>query len=253
MAGPASAVLLFLFMLTGATPTVAQQARDTVRWWAGAAALGGLAVTSAFDEALQHATQEARTPTGDRLAAVARRMGQPEVFATIPAALFLGGLVSHRPEVRRAGERIAASLLLAGALAVGTKAALGRVRPFASEEPYDFRPFSGADAFPSGHTTMAFALATALADEAGRPAVTLALFLAASATGWSRLNDNKHWLSDVFAGAALGITSARLEERRWTVLHFHIRPPIVLAMGARMGIGWAVPLELRAPSQRFRL
>ena len=212
--------------------------------------MGGIALTSAFDEAVQHATQEARTPTGDRLAAVVRRMGQPEIFATIPAALFLGGLIGHRPEVRRAGERIAASLLFAGALAVGTKAALGRVRPFASEEPFDFKPLSGADAFPSGHTTMAFTLATALADEVHRPAVSVALVLAASATGWSRLNDNKHWLSDVIAGAGLGVTSAQLAERRWSILH--IRPPTVLATGTRMGIGWTVPIRLREPSQQFQ-
>ena len=88
--------------------------------------------------------------------------------------------------------------------------------------PYDLKPFSGADAFPSGHTTMAFALATSLADELRRPWVTVGLMTAAAGTGWSRVNDNKHWLSDVVAGTALGVTAAQLVERRWTVFGWRI-------------------------------
>jgi len=114
------------------------------------------------------------------------------------------------------------ALALAGALAVASKFALGRLRPNQVAEPYDLKPFSGADAFPSGHTTMAFALATSLADELRRPWVTVGLMTAAAGTGWSRVNDNKHWLSDVVASAALGVTAAQLIERRWTVFGWRI-------------------------------
>ena len=232
----------------GIQPLEAQ--RDTLRWRDGVGVVGGLALASVFDEAVQHATQEARSPTGDRIAATARHMGQPEVFVTVPVAAYLAGALSKRPALRRAGERIAGSLALAGVLVTAGKFTLGRVRPFASEEPYDFRPFSGADAFPSGHTTMAFALATAIANEVRRPAATVALLAAASATGWSRLNDNKHWFSDVVAGAALGVTSAQLMDRRWSI--GRVRPPGLVAAGGNFGLGWQVPLRLREPAQRFQ-
>lgn len=66
----------------------------------------------------------------------------------------------------------------------------------------DYLPFPSS--FPSGHTSSAFATATSLSYaygwKAGIPA-----FILASAISASRVNENAHWLSDVTAGAALGI------------------------------------------------
>jgi membrane-associated phospholipid phosphatase len=89
---------------------------------------------------------------------------------------------------------------------------------------------------------MAFALATALSDERHRPWASVALVAAAAGTGWSRLNDNKHWLSDVAAGAAVGIASTQLLEGRWSV--FHVRPPSVLVASGRFAVGWSLPVRL---------
>jgi membrane-associated phospholipid phosphatase len=184
-------------------------------WWKGAAVLSGVLTSALFDEVVQEETQETRTPAKDQAAAIFRHMGQPEVFATIPITLYLGGLIGHDVALRTAGTRIAASLATAAVFSTSLKYSVGRERPDAVTEPNVFRPFSGADAFPSGHTTMAFALATALSDEIHRPWASLGLFAFATGTGWSRLNDNKHWLSDVVAGSAIGIMSAQVVERRW--------------------------------------
>jgi membrane-associated phospholipid phosphatase len=58
--------------------------------------------------------------------------------------------------------------------------------------------------FPSGHASSSFATASSLAYsygwKVGVPAYALASFVAIS-----RVNENIHWLSDVVAGAALGI------------------------------------------------
>jgi membrane-associated phospholipid phosphatase len=62
----------------------------------------------------------------------------------------------------------------------------------------------------------------------------------AAGTGWSRLNDNRHWLSDVLAGAAVGITSAELIDGRWRI--FHLRPPTLFVGQAGVAIGWRVSL-----------
>jgi membrane-associated phospholipid phosphatase len=56
--------------------------------------------------------------------------------------------------------------------------------------------------FPSGHTTVAFALASAASANArGLGWLTYPL---AGVVGLSRISDDKHWTSDVVAGAALG-------------------------------------------------
>lgn len=235
--------LLVALLVVSATAGLGAQNVPALHWWEGAAAVGGIAFTGLFDEAVQHAAQEGRSREADQVASVARRMGQPEVFATVPAAIFLVGALTSRPALRATGARIATSLLVAGVLVVAGKFAVGRERPYQAEEPYQLKPFSGADAFPSGHTTMAFALATSLADEIRRPWATIALEACAAGTGWSRVNDNKHWLSDVVAGTALGITSAQAIERRWTVGHLH--PPTFFMTGGRPGVGWQVPFRVR--------
>lgn len=62
------------------------------------------------------------------------------------------------------------------------------------------------ESFPSGHTTSAFAFASVVGVEHGWrwgvPAYALAAF-----AGWSRINDNKHYLHDVLAGATVGIST----------------------------------------------
>ncbi len=69
-------------------------------------------------------------------------------------------------------------------------------------------------AFPSGHAsnTTAFAVATALALGAARPAWrTRAMWIAAGVSfvmGWTRLALGVHWTTDVLAGWALGAAVA---------------------------------------------
>src|SRR5213075_565428 len=105
------------------------------------------------------------------------------------------------PRLTGAAKRIGASLLLAGATSAGAKELFGRPRPESSLDADGFSPFSGQASMPSGHTAMAFALATSLSDEIHRPWATVGLYGMATAVGWSRINDNRHWLSDVAAGA----------------------------------------------------
>lgn len=65
--------------------------------------------------------------------------------------------------------------------------------------------------FPSGHTIAAFSAATVFAMEyKDKPWVPVLAYGAASLIGLSRITENKHWISDVFAGAAIGYLSGRL-------------------------------------------
>lgn len=69
-------------------------------------------------------------------------------------------------------------------------------------EREDFLPF--ASSFPSGHASSAFATATSLAYAYGYTAGVPA-YLVATAIAAARVSENAHWLSDVVAGATLGI------------------------------------------------
>lgn len=65
-------------------------------------------------------------------------------------------------------------------------------------------------AFPSGHTTVAFAAATVFASEyKNKPWVGIVAYSAASLIGVSRVTENMHWTTDVFVGAALGYLTGK--------------------------------------------
>ncbi|MEO6719333.1 MAG: phosphatase PAP2 family protein [Ferruginibacter sp.] len=78
---------------------------------------------------------------------------------------------------------------------------------------HERRP-DGSDyaSFPSGHTAEAFASATFMWEEYKEvsPWYGLAGYAVATATGYLRMYNNKHWFSDVVAGAGVGILSTRL-------------------------------------------
>lgn len=77
---------------------------------------------------------------------------------------------------------------------------------------HETRP-DGSDnySFPSGHTATAFASAEFLRQEYKdvSPWYGVAGYAAAAATGALRMYNNKHWFSDVVAGAGFGILSTK--------------------------------------------
>jgi len=209
-----------------------------LRWWHGLAFLGGISGLMLLDQPAQRFVQRNRSSHSDDAASVLRHFGQPEVYGTVTLGLVGAGLISGNEDLTRAGGRLAATLALAGAAATGMKVATGRPRPNASLDADGYNPFSGNDAMPSGHTTVAFALATALADDIHRTWATVGLYTVATGVGWSRMNDNKHWLTDVATGAMVGITSAKLVNGHWRIFNLH--PPSVLLGPRYAGLSWQV-------------
>lgn len=74
------------------------------------------------------------------------------------------------------------------------------------------RPNGKRYSFPSGHTAIAFASAEFMRMEYKdrSPLYGLAGYMMATATGYLRMYNNKHWFSDVVAGAGIGIASTQL-------------------------------------------
>lgn len=68
---------------------------------------------------------------------------------------------------------------------------------------------STRNSFPSGHTATAFVGAEFLRREYWdvSPWIGVAGYVVAAGTGYFRLHNNRHWLSDVIAGAGIGILS----------------------------------------------
>jgi len=199
-----------------------------------AIAAGALGAVSALDHGTDTWIQDHRSSSSDALARAFRNGGQPEVVFGVPAALVAAGLISGHKDLERSGVRVLASVVLAGVITGGGKVVIGRLRPDESGTQYSFKPFTHHDWFPSGHATMSFALATSLADEIRRPWASALLFAGATGTAWSRLNDHRHWLSDVLAGATVGVTAANFIEGRWHFFGFGPPRFLVDPAGARL-------------------
>lgn len=78
---------------------------------------------------------------------------------------------------------------------------------------HELRPDGSAyNSFPSGHTATAFAAAEWLRMEYGHksPWMGVAGYAVATSIGVLRVYNNRHWVSDVVAGAAIGFLSTRL-------------------------------------------
>jgi len=112
-------------------------------------------------------------------------------------ATYAVGRLTHSPRAASLGADLFQAQILAQAMTQGIKMAAQRTRP-------DGTTLS----FPSGHTSSAFASATVLQRhfgwKAGVPAYALATYVATS-----RMEDNRHYLSDVAFGAVLGIVAGR--------------------------------------------
>lgn len=94
------------------------------------------------------------------------------------------------------------SIAITGGLAYGIKKTVSATRPDGSNR----------DTFPSGHTATAFMSAAMLHKEYGHLSIWYSIggYALASVTGITRIMNNKHWMSDVFGGAAIGILSVEL-------------------------------------------
>jgi membrane-associated phospholipid phosphatase len=207
-----------------------------IRWYEPLAVLGGIALTASLDESVANHFRDHRSQTGQDLADAWAKVGTVGV-GVVTAGVLAGGLISQNSKVTHTGLRLLFSAALAGAAAEGIKFA-GRERPRENTGAWDFDPGHAEAAFPSGHASLAFAMAASLSDDIQRTWATVGLYGAATGVAAARVYQLEHWVSDVVGGAALGIASAKLVSGRWRI--FGLRPPGFLVGPAGARIEWHV-------------
>jgi membrane-associated phospholipid phosphatase len=115
----------------------------------------------------------------------------------IAVATWIAGKAFHSREVTELGTCLVLGQIVNGVLTESLKLAANRTRPN-----------GGRWSFPSGHASAAFTTATVLERHLGWK-VGVPAYAAAAYIGASRLQQNKHYASDVLFGAALGIACGR--------------------------------------------
>lgn len=128
-----------------------------------------------------------------------------------PGSIFLNGYLKNDKVMMRNGVKTAAGIGLNILLTTGLKYSINRKRPFA-QYPNDIikRDNVGPYSFPSGHTSSAFAMATAVTLSTKKWYIAVPSYIYACGVGYSRMRLGVHFPSDVLGGMVVGIGSSLL-------------------------------------------
>ncbi|HEY8668650.1 MAG TPA: phosphatase PAP2 family protein [Tepidisphaeraceae bacterium] len=187
--------------------------------------LAALALCVALDEPLATMMGCLRlTPLQKELLEFIKLGGHFGFVLLIAAALAL-----WHPLRWRAAALLCLCGMLSGLFYVILQWAVGRIRPHKRVPALALRPFHDGIyglfhridnlSFPSGHAILAFAAASCLARLL--PRFRWIFYAAATLVGLSRLLSDSHYLTDVLAGAGLGILATHAV---WSILRAHRAP-----------------------------
>ncbi len=119
-------------------------------------------------------------------------VGAPYSLAGVDLIVTLVGAGAGHARLQETGEILLESLFLSEGITIVAKYAFNRDRPNGEKR-----------GFPSAHTSGMFSAATSLEVLYG-PKVGIPAYLMAGAVGLSRIDSDKHYLSDVLMGAVIG-------------------------------------------------
>lgn len=183
----------------------------TGEWIAFSGIVLGGTLVYAFDDEIRQWMQRYPSHAKDN---TAKYVFEPWGSGIYPAFLLGGyyiyGLAAKDFRARQVALGGVQAFLMTGLTTVIIKNLTHRHRPY-DDIPANPRlwegPFQGwgYDAFPSGHTSTAFALASLFSSVyKDKIWVSIVSYTIATGVAWSRVYENKHWPSDVLIGAALG-------------------------------------------------
>lgn len=136
--------------------------------------------------------------------------------ATVAGSFYLVGRATNNYRARETGLLSAEALIDSVIVSSALKGITQRARPRDGKDRSRF--FVGGSSFPSGHSIHAWSVATVIANEYhDHLAIQIAAYGIAGAVSVSRFTGQKHYLSDILVGSALGYGIGRY------VYHAHHR------------------------------
>ena len=180
-------------------------------WGYNLAALGigaGAAITLSQTDADVEIQDDVTDSIGD-LAEIGDIGGHGLTLAGIIVSTYILGRLVKDEKVIETGKALIEAEIITAVMTKIIKVSTGRERPNGGEDRL-------SSSFPSGHASGSFSMASVVDVMYGHK-IGIPLYLFAGFVGFSRLSDNKHFLSDVLFGAVLGTivgrTVARIHEK----------------------------------------
>ena len=126
----------------------------------------------------------------------------------VPVGYFVAGLIHDNKALKQKAAYTAAAILFNTASTTLLKNVVKRERPYNTYTGIFPDKIESDYAFPSGHTSSAFATATSLAIATKKWYVAVPAFAWSASVGYSRIYLGQHYPSDVIMGAIVGTSSA---------------------------------------------
>lgn len=167
-----------------------------------------------FDEEIANLVQNNRNDFTKDVATAANYFGEGKYVLPAIGLTWLGGYVFDSPKTQVTALLAVKSFLLANGVSLSLKFLTQRQRPF-RKQGKQFWNGQGFDtkreSFPSGHTTIVWSLAPILAEQYKETKwVPSTAYSIAILTSYARMHNDRHWSSDVFAGAVIGYVTSQL-------------------------------------------
>jgi hypothetical protein len=230
-------VFIFFIIFHCSGQTVQQAPADSsssssINWTA--AGIGGSVIITAvlfhYDQQIYDEIYRWKTtnPAVQKISPVITEMGDGSFSLGLFGGFAGYGLIFKDAKAVETAKIGIESFLLTGITVQLFKHLCGRERPSDATRPGGFwhgpfayfdkkrgggRGLPAFDAFPSGHTTTAFAAATTISDFYTEPWVSYTSYSLAALVSVSRVMERTHWISDCFIGAIIGHYGTRLVEK----------------------------------------
>jgi len=132
------------------------------------------------------------------------------VVIGVPLVMGTMALIGKNDDLLKNTLYVGVSIGVSAGIAYTLKYAVNRKRPYITYPTLNVDPalYEYSSSFPSSHTSVAFATATALSLKYPKWYVIAPTYFWACSVGYSRLNLGVHYPSDVLAGALIGSGSA---------------------------------------------
>lgn len=179
-------------------------------WIYTAGILATAGVLFATDRPIRDFAQHVRSPTTNGIANTVQPLGHWQVMLPVVLGGYVTSSLLKNTHLQQTAALSLESMALSGTLIQFGKFATHRYRPTVSDSPYRFEgPNLSSNnnhlSLPCGDAGVAFSIASVIGHEYPHSVwVNLSAYGIASLVGLERINNNKHFASDVFIGSTIG-------------------------------------------------
>jgi membrane-associated phospholipid phosphatase len=160
-----------------------------------------------LDKTVKEFSQRSQSGFNDYLFNIDNIYGDKIITSASLLGFYGISYLSGNEKMLSLSERAILSTVVTTVVVSGIKELVGRSRPYRDKGNFDFKPFSFKDrnrSFPSGHAAVTFAISTVFAEEYDNLLWKTFWYGSAATVAGARIYHNKHWLSDVIIGGAMG-------------------------------------------------